>query len=166
MTNPVISRGSQAPDNALDALCVFWAVATVVLRACSATLLSPACEVLLDDQAKSRQSDTEQADDQDRREYATRVEILRGAHDELTEAGCRQEEFGGDHSDQRTAYCLMNARHRVRQGVGQHHLAPQRPLARAKRLRNFDQLRFDAACAFNGVVEYRKNREQENDQQL
>ena len=84
------------------------------------------------------------------------VEILRGAHDELAEAGRGQEELRRDHADQCAADRLAHAGHRVRQGVGHHHLAPQRPFAGAERVRHLDQLGLDAARAFDRVVEHRE----------
>src|SRR6185369_6631586 len=100
MASPVSSRGRKVLDQRLACTCG-RAVTTGALRACSATLVPPLGEVLLDHEAEPRQADTEQTDDQDGGEHAGGVEILRGAHDELAEAGRRQEELRGDHADQR-----------------------------------------------------------------
>src|SRR3954469_18570309 len=81
-------------------------------------LVPPTREAVLDALTDPGQPDADQADDQDHAVDAAGVEVLRGHHDDLTESGGAQEEFGRHHADEPATNRLPHAGHRKRQRVG------------------------------------------------
>src|SRR5713226_4033886 len=66
-------------------------------------LLPPRREPPFQHEPEPRQRDAEDPDDEDRREHAGGVEILRGAHDQLAEPGRAEKELGRHHADEAAA---------------------------------------------------------------
>ena len=155
IASPVISRGTNTPrctpaSTRAAGIAAEW-------RLARPSLLPPAREMALDHRGRG-------ASGRRRSAPITKIEANTPPVSKFCEAPMmswprpveRQEKLRRDHADQRAADRLAHAGHGVGQGVGQHHLAPQRPFARAERVRDLDHFRLDAARAFDGVVEHRE----------
>src|SRR3984957_17167329 len=151
MTTAAIRRGSSGPANIRDR----WLAGRAEARLMAS--LPPAREMRFEQGADPGQRHAQHADDEHGGEHAGGVETLRGGHDEAAQARGTQEDLRRHHAHQRAGDRLAHAGHGVRQRVGHHDLAPQRPLPRAVRSGHFNELGLDAARALDRVVEDREH---------